>query len=105
MFVLTLAAVQLQETKRGRGGARHLQVWPTWVGDEEKNQIIYFISSLQLRTPGCLMTHCDVEPSSRNVAAGEVCGDGGGVEKATCSSSHKESNGKNKTDKVIRAFL
>lgn len=51
------------------------------------------------------MTHCDVEPSSRNVAAGEVCGDGGGVEKATCSSSHKESNGKNKTDKVIRAFL
>lgn len=28
------------------------------------------------------MTHCDVESSSRNVAAGEVCGDGGGVEKA-----------------------
>lgn len=51
------------------------------------------------------MTHCDAEPSSRNVAAGELCGDGGGVGKATCNSYNKESNGKNKTDNVIPALL
>lgn len=66
------------------------------MGGIKKKKVIISSQSTAAHSGVSNMTHCDVEPSGGNVAAGEVCGDGGGVEKATRNSCNKESNGKKK---------